>query len=131
MANDVQSLQTASKKVRHLGSAKSGVGLARMMQLTSIGLMPLTVGFVWVLISLVGKDYAAARASLGHYVPALVMLLFTGVSIYHMQLGMRTIIEDYIHGRHAKEWSLTANAFFCIAINIACLFAILKVAFAA
>ena len=131
MANDVHSLQAASKRIRHLGSAKSGVAQARAMHMTSIGLMPLTIGFVWLLLSLVGKDYAAVRASLGHYVPALVMLLFTGVSIYHMQLGMRTIIEDYVHGRHAKEWSLIANAFFCIAINIACLFAVLKVAFAA
>ena len=131
MANDVQSLQTASKKIRHLGSAKSGVAQARMMHMTSIALMPLTIGFVWILLSLIGKDYAATRAALGHYVPALVVLLFTGVSIYHMQMGMRTIIEDYVHGRHAKEWSLMANAFFAIAINIACLFAILKVAFAA
>lgn len=131
MANDVQSLQTASKKVRHLGSAKSGVGHARTMQLTSLGLMPLTIGFVWILLSLIGKDYAAVRAGVGHYVPAFVLLLFTGISIYHMQLGMRTIIEDYIHGRFAKEWSLIANTFFCVAINIACLLAILKVAFAA
>ncbi len=131
MANDVQSLQTASKKIRHLGSAKSGVTQARMMHMTSIALMPLTIAFVWILLGLIGKDYAGVHASLGHVVPALVVLLFTGVGIYHMQLGMRTIIEDYIHGRHAKEWSLMANAFFCIGINIACLFAILKVGFSA
>ncbi len=131
MANDVQSLQTASKKIRHLGSAKSGVAQARAMHLTSIGLMPLTIAFVWILLTMVGKDYAAVRSELGHYVPALVVLLFTGISIYHMQLGMRTIIEDYVHGRFTKEWSLIANAFFCVAANIACIFAVLKVAFAA
>ena len=131
MANDLQSLQTASKKIRYLGSAKSGVAAARAMHLTSFALVPLTIAFVWIALSLIGKDYAAARASLGHFFPALVFLLFVGVSLHHMQLGMRTIIEDYIHERHIKEWTLMANMFFSVAVGIACILAVLKITFAA
>ena len=131
MANDVQSLQTASKKIRYLGSAKSGVAAARQMHLTSFALVPLTVGFVWILLSLIGKDYAAVRAELGHFVPALVFLLFVGVNIHHMQLGMRTIIEDYVHTRHAKEWALMGNLFFSVLVGFACILATLKITFGA
>ena len=131
MANDVQSLQTASKKVRYLGSAKSGVGAARAMHLTSVALIPLTIAFVWVLISLVHKDYAGARAEIGHWFPAMLMLLFTGVGIYHMKLGMQVIIDDYIHGHHAKTWALMANLFFSVAIGLACIYSLLKIGFAA
>ena len=129
MSNDVQSLKTASKKIRYLGSAKSGVGAARAMHLTSVALVPLGIAFVWILLSLVGKDYAAVRAELGHGFPAIVMILFVGASIYHMQLGMRVIIDDYVHKHHLKDWSLMANLFFCVVIGIACIYSLLKVSF--
>ena len=131
MANDVQSLHTASKKIRHLGSAKSGVGAARAMHLTSVALVPLGIGFVWIVLTMVGKDYTAVRAELGHIVPAIVMLLFVGASIYHMQLGMRVIIDDYIHEHRLKDWLLMGNLFFCALLGIACIYSILKVGFAA
>ena len=130
MANDVQSLQTASKKIRHLGSAKSGVGAARAMHLTSVALVPLGIAFVWIILSMVGKSYADVRAELGHFVPAVVMILFVGASIYHMQLGMRVIIDDYVHDHHAKDWLLIANLFFCAVLGIGCLYSLLKVGFA-
>ena len=130
MANDVQSLKTASKKIRYLGSAKSGVAAARAMHLTSVALIPLGIAFVWILVSLVHKDYAGVRATLGHPFPAIVMLLFVGASIYHMKLGMQVIIDDYIHGHHVKDWALMANTFFSVAIGIACIYSLLKVSFA-
>jgi succinate dehydrogenase / fumarate reductase, membrane anchor subunit len=131
VANDVQSLQTASKKIRYLGAAKSGVGAARAMHLTSVALIPLGIGFVWILLSLIGKDYGAVHAELGHLLPAVVMILFVGASVYHMQLGMRVIIDDYIHDHHLKDWLLMANTFFCAVIGIASIYSLLKVGFSA
>jgi len=57
------------------------------------------------------------------------MLLFILAGVYHMQLGMRTIIEDYIHGEHAKGWCLAANLFFSVAVGIACIYAVLRLSF--
>lgn len=131
MANDVQSLQTASKKIRHLGSAKSGVGAARAMHLTSVALIPLTIAFVWILLSLVGKDYEAAHAMLGRPVPAVIMILFVGASVYHMKLGMQVIIDDYVHDHHLKDWTLMANLFFAVLIGVACIYSLLKLSFTA
>ncbi|WP_158811596.1 succinate dehydrogenase, hydrophobic membrane anchor protein [Beijerinckia sp. L45] len=130
MANDPRSLKTASKKVSHLGSAKSGVGEARAMHLTSVALVPLTIAFVWILVTLIHKDFTAVRAELGQPFPAIVMLLFVGAGIYHMKLGMQAIIDDYVHEHHLKDWALMANIFFSVAIGLACIYALLKVSFA-
>ena len=122
-------MQTPMAKVRHLGSAKSGTSHAWHMRATSIALVPLTVAFVWLVLTLVGKDYNTVRMSLGSPLPAILMLLFILSSIYHMKLGMQTIIEDYVHGEFCKTWSLLANAFFSYAIGLACVYAVLRISF--
>ena len=100
------------------------------MHLTSVALVPLGIAFVWILLTMIGKPYAGVRAELGHFVPAVIMILFVGASIYHMQLGMRVIIDDYVHDHHLKDWSLIANLFFCAALGIGCVYSLLKVGFA-
>ena len=73
-----------------------------MMRLTSIALVPLTIAFVWIVLSLLSKDYNGVRAELGHPLPAIFIVLFLVAGVYHMELGMRSVIVDYIHGRRAR-----------------------------
>jgi succinate dehydrogenase / fumarate reductase membrane anchor subunit len=129
MANDPKSMRTSLRQVRFLGSAKSGTHHAWHMRLTSFALVPLTVAFVWLMLSLVGKDYNAVRMALGTPLIAIVMLLFVLAGIYHMMLGMQTIIEDYVHSEPAKTLSIAANNFFSICIGLACVYAVLRLSF--
>jgi succinate dehydrogenase / fumarate reductase membrane anchor subunit len=127
MANDPASMRTALGRVRFLGSAKSGTHHAWHMRLTSVALVPLTLLFVWVVLSLIGKDYDAVHAMFaGRFVPALVVILFLLVSAHHMMLGMQTIIEDYVHDEMIKTWSIIGNLLFSILVGFAGLFAVLK-----
>ena len=129
MANDPVAIRSAASRVRHLGTARSGTRDSWHMRVTSVALLPLSVAFVWLILSLVHKDYAAARAELGQPFPAILMLLFILASIYHMKLGMQTIIDDYVHESHVKDWSLMANLFFCAGVGLACVYAVLKLSF--
>lgn len=129
MSNDPNSMRTTVRQVRHLGSAKSGTHHVWHMRLTSFALVPLTIGFVWIILSLVGKDYNTVRTALGSPAIAIVMLLFLLTGVYHMMLGMQTIIEDYVHGVHAKTWSLMGNTFFSICVGLACVYAVLRLSF--
>ncbi len=129
MANDPLSIRTAASKVRYLGSAHSGARASWHMRVTSVALVPLSVAFVWLVLSLIHKDYAAARAELGRPFPAILMLLFILTSIYHMKLGMQSIIDDYVHDTHLKDWSLLANLFFSVCLGLACIYAVLKLSF--
>jgi succinate dehydrogenase / fumarate reductase membrane anchor subunit len=128
MANDPHSLRTPLGRVRYLGSARSGMRDDWRMRLTSVALIPLTIAFVWLILSLLSKDYNGVRSELGHPFPAILIMLFMVVGIYHMQIGMRSIIADYIHG-HAREWALMANLFFAAALALACVYAVLRIGF--
>lgn len=127
---DPDKMMSDMRRVRYLGSARSGVRAAWHMRLTSLALLPLSIAAVLLVLSLVGRSYAEVHTTLSHPFPALLLLLFIGGGIYHMQLGMRTIIEDYIHGSHAKDLCLAANLFFCIAVGATCVFSVLRLSFA-
>ena len=128
MPDDLNSLRTPLGRVRYLGPARSGVREDWLMRLTSAALVPLTIAFVWLILSLLSKDYNGVRAELSHPFPALLVMLFVLAGIYHMQLGMRSIIVDYIHGR-AREWTLMANLFFAAVLALACIYAVLRIGF--
>jgi succinate dehydrogenase / fumarate reductase, membrane anchor subunit len=126
MVDDLHSLRTPLSRVRYLGSARSGMRDDWWMRLTSVALVPLTIAFVWLILSLLSKDYNAVRSELARPFPAIMVMLFLLAGIYHMQLGMRSIIADYVHGR-MREWALMANLFFAAALALACVYAVLRI----
>jgi succinate dehydrogenase / fumarate reductase, membrane anchor subunit len=111
-----------------LGSAHLGAAESARMRLTSMALVPLTVAFVWLVLSLLHKDYNGVRAELGRPLPAIALLLFVLAGVYHMQIGMKSVILDYLQG-HAREWALIANAFFAVALGLTCVYAVLRIGF--
>jgi succinate dehydrogenase / fumarate reductase membrane anchor subunit len=121
-------LRTPLSRVRFLGSARMGTTEARLIHLTSVALVPLTLGFVWLMIDLLRKDYNGVRAELTRPVPAILLLAFILAGIVHMELGMRSVIVDYIGGQ-SRAWALTANTCFAALLALACLYATLRVAF--
>jgi succinate dehydrogenase / fumarate reductase membrane anchor subunit len=127
--NNGKSIRTPLARVRHLGSARSGTRHFWQQRMTSVALVPLTVAFVVLIISLLGRNHAAVVQIIGSPLVAILMLLFIVTSVYHMWLGMQVIIEDYIHDELPKMLMLMTNTFFSFAIGIAAVFAILKLSF--
>ena len=84
------------------------------MHVTSLALIPLTLYFVWLVLELLHMDYNGVRAELARPIPAILLLAFILSGIVHMELGMRSIIVDYLHG-HSRAWTLVANTCFCAA----------------
>lgn len=129
MTQGSASTRSTRSRLRARSAAKAATAEAWHMRVTSIALVPLTIGFVWLVLSLAGKDYAGARAELGHPLPAILMLLFLLAGITHMKVGMQSIILDYIHTPYLKEGALIGNLFFSTVTGIACVYAILKLSF--
>lgn len=123
------SMKTPMKRVRGLGSAKTGTDHFWSQRLTAAATMLLALGLVAVLVSTVGKDAVAARAVLAQPLVAVLLLLFIVSGIAHMRIGMQVIIEDYVHEEGAKVIALGLNTFFSATIAVVCLFAVLKLSF--
>ncbi len=128
MADNLGDLRTPLGRVRFLGSARMGTTDAWLIHVTSLALVPLTVGFVWLMLDLLRKDYNGVRAELGSPVPAILLLAFILSGIVHMELGMRSIIVDYIGGQ-SRMWALAANTCFAALVALACVYATLRIGF--
>jgi succinate dehydrogenase / fumarate reductase membrane anchor subunit len=121
-------MRTPLARIRYLGSAKSGTEHFWRQRLTAVAMVPLTIAFVLIVVGLIGRNHAAAAQILGSPFVSIVMILFVVTSVYHMWLGMQVIIEDYVHSESKLTW-LMLNTFFCFAIALSCVYAILKLSF--
>jgi succinate dehydrogenase / fumarate reductase membrane anchor subunit len=122
-------LRTPLARVRGLGSARSGTEHFWRQRLTAVANIPLTIAFVLIVVSLLGRNHAAAQQILGSPLVAIVILLFIGSVTYHMRIGMQVVIEDYVHGEIARLSLLMLNTFFTVVVGLAAAYAIFKLSF--
>jgi succinate dehydrogenase / fumarate reductase membrane anchor subunit len=128
MSKTDKTLRSALGRARYFGSARRGSQEVWLTQVTAAALIVLASGLVLMLLTLLAKDYNGVRVELGHPFPAILTLLFTLVATFHMHLGMRSVILDYLHG-HAREWALVANICFAGAVAFTCVYAVLRIGF--
>lgn len=122
-------MQTPLSQVRGLGASREGTSHFWWQRLTAVANIPLTLFMLYSIVAHVGDDHAEVAAYLGSPLVSIALLLFILSVIFHMYLGMKTVIEDYVHSEGLKILSLMSSTFFCIAIGFASLFAVLKLSF--
>ena len=125
------SLKSALGRARGLGSAKEGAGHWWAQRVTAIALIPLTLWFAVTVIGLSHADYATLKGWAGKPGNASLLILTVLTVLYHAQLGLQVVIEDYVHCDVKKFASLIgmklAAAFLAVFLTVS----ILKVAIGA
>jgi len=120
--------RTPLKRARGLGSGKTGTGHFWWQRVTAVFLVFLMAWLVGVLVSLVGADLEAARATIAKPGNAIVLAFAAVVLFWHAKLGVQVVIEDYVHTR-AVEIALQLLVTLACALGaLASLYAIGRIA---
>jgi succinate dehydrogenase / fumarate reductase membrane anchor subunit len=123
------SVRSPLRAVLGLGSAHGGVHHWWLQRLTSVALVPLTIWFLVSLLALPSLGYDTVVAWMSQSWTALLLALFVLVAAWHSQLGVRVVVDDYVHGAGTRTLTLVIVTFAHVLIAAAGVFAVLRVAF--
>lgn len=120
--------RTPLKNVRGLGSAKAGTEHFIHQRLTATALLPLSIWFLCLLLSLVGADYATAVDTVSKPWNAIALVGFLVAMFWHAQLGLQVVLEDYIHNSLLALALQTTVKFVAVIGAIVSIFAVTRIA---
>ena len=116
MGSNNTKFRTNMSKLKWLGPAHNGTAVWWMQRLTAIALVPLTVWFV-VILNYVIVNYSDNKLKSIVESPfnTIMAIFLIVVSIYHSTIGMKEIVEDYVHSEPMKFFLCILFQFFGIA----------------
>jgi succinate dehydrogenase / fumarate reductase membrane anchor subunit len=112
-----------------LGTGKGAAEHWWLQRLTAVALLPLGLWFAYGLLTLPGFDYAAVAAWVREPLTSILLILMVVAVGYHSALGVQVVIEDYVTGKGLRAATLMASTLAHVALSVAAVFAVLKVAF--
>jgi succinate dehydrogenase / fumarate reductase membrane anchor subunit len=119
-------MTTALKRVRGLGSARSGTETFWRQRVTAVANIPLVVFLILSIVTHIGADLAEVRAYLAQPLVAILLLALVINAAIHMHIGLKEIIEDYVHGG-AKVVAILLATFVAAGVGLASVVAIVKI----
>jgi succinate dehydrogenase / fumarate reductase membrane anchor subunit len=122
-------LRTPFARAVGLGSAKEGVEHWWAQRVSSVALVLLGLWFVASLVALAGADRARVVAWLHEPLAAILLILTLAAVFYHSALGLQVVIEDYVATEWARIPAIIAARLLCLALAVAGIFAVLRIAF--
>jgi succinate dehydrogenase / fumarate reductase membrane anchor subunit len=99
------SLRSPIARARGLGSAKTGTHHWWLQRLTALALIPLTLWFVPSIVAYGAADYEAVIAWVRTPWVSVALILLIVTVLYHAQLGLQVVLEDYV----APAWLRIAS----------------------
>ena len=109
-------------------SERHGAGEWTAERLSSLILVPLTLWGLWSGFTLSGAGYDGALDWFRSPVNAVLLLVTLVVSIWHMQMGLKVIVDDYIHKPGSRTAILALIGLFCLLLAAAGVFFIVRLA---
>jgi len=109
-------------------SERHGAGEWTAERLSSLILVPLTLWGLWTGFTLSGAGYDAALDWFRAPVNAVLLAVTLLVSVWHMQMGLKVIVDDYINKPGSRGALLGLIGLFCLVIAAAGVFFIVRLA---
>jgi succinate dehydrogenase / fumarate reductase, membrane anchor subunit len=124
------SLETPLHRVQGLGAAHSGTQHFWRQRITAVALIPLSIWFAVSVLKLVGAEEVGVLTFFQHPLNAGLMGIFVVILLYHMQIGLQVVIDDYAHSAGLKVALILLNRGFAILVGVTSIIALLRIAIA-
>ena len=119
-------MATPLKRVRGLGAARRGTETFWRQRMTAVANVPLVLFLILSIDTHIGAGYDEVHAYLAQPLVALALLALVISAAIHMRIGLKEIIEDYVHGG-IKIVAILLATFFAAGVGLASIVAILKI----
>ena len=123
--------ETPLARARGLGSARHGAEHWWHERLSSVACLLLYVWLAVSLLTLPALDHRAVTEWLRQPSAAVPMLLLVLATFWHLHMGLKVIVEDYVHEEGNRFLCLLLLGFAAVAGAAFGLFAVLKIALGA
>jgi len=128
--NRNRQLRSKLGRVRGLGSTHEGVHHWWAQRMSAMALLPLSLWFIFSLITLTGSDYVAFQAWVSEFGNSVFLVLFLISMFHHAQLGLQVVVEDYVHSELWKMGLLLGVKYGAFLFGASGIFAVLKISLA-
>ncbi|XSG81874.1 MAG: succinate dehydrogenase, hydrophobic membrane anchor protein [Methyloligella sp. ZOD6] len=120
-------MPTPLAQARGLGAAHKGPETFWRQRLTAVANIPLVLFLIFSILLHIGSPYEEVRAYLANPIVAVLMLGLILSATLHLRIGLKEIIEDYVHGDALRMGMLFLSGFFAIGVGLASALAIVKI----
>jgi succinate dehydrogenase / fumarate reductase membrane anchor subunit len=117
-------------RVRGLGAAHEGVAHWWQERVSALALVPLTLWFVFSILSMLGADQPQVAAWIGHPINAVLLLAMIVMTFHHAALGLQVVYEDYIEEAGLRTALVLLTKGLAILLGLMASLAVLKLAVA-
>ena len=119
-------LSSPLSKAKGLGAAGNGSGVWWAQRVSAVALIPLVLWFAFFMLEAVAlRDSDRIYSIFTSPFPTLFLVLFLGMGLYHGCLGMKEIIEDYVHNHAVKVTLIIFIQFFTLVTAVSGISALL------
>jgi succinate dehydrogenase / fumarate reductase membrane anchor subunit len=122
------SLRHPLARVKGLGASGEGSHHWWLQRVTAIALVPLSLWFVFSVVGHIGDSHAEVLEWVSNPGIALLLVMFIGFMMYHAQLGVQVVIEDYVHTELVKLGLLLLVKGLALIVGLGGILAVLRVA---
>ncbi len=114
---------------RGLGSSNDGLGHWWIQRLTALGLVPLVLWFVVSIVTLSGQNHEQVIAWFQSPLHSILLGIFLVTGLYHANLGLQAIFEDYIQARWLQLSARIGASFAAVLLGFTGIFSLIGLAF--
>ncbi len=124
---DIKVRRSQLGRVRGSG-AGGGVHHWYAERVTSIALVPLTLWFIYAVVSLAGAPQEAVAAWARNPVNTVLLLALIAMTFHHMHLGLQVIYEDYVNAKWLMNLMILGTKAVSLLLGLTAAVAVLKLA---